>query len=114
MAEIKIQTQSENNIHIISLQGQLDESTVNEFSTQVYAVIEQCTENSRVILDLEQLTYLNSKSIGFIADFFFFLQSKNSKLVLAKAQANVVDILNVVGIDQIVPMTQTLNEAKTI
>ena len=67
-----------------------------------------------IILDLEQLTYLNSKSIGFIADFFNRLQSKNSKLVLAKAQANVVDILNVVGIDQIVPMTQTLNEAKTI
>ncbi len=114
MAEINIQIQSDQNTHIVILQGQLDESTVVNFSEQVYKLIDSASENSRVILDLEGLSYLNSKSIGYIADFFSRLESKNSKLVLAKAQPNVRDILNVVGIDQIVPMTQTLNEAKNI
>ena len=114
MAELKTITKTENNTHITTVIGQIDESTVEIFSTEIYKTIESCTENSRVIIDLEQVTYLNSKSIGYIADFFNRLESKNSKLILAKAQPNIKDILNVVGIDQIVTMTQTLNEAKTI
>lgn len=112
MAEINIQIINEEKTHIVVINGQLDESTVDEFAEKVYALIDTIESNSKVIFDLEGLTYLNSKSLGYTTDFYNKIIAKESKLILAKPQANVKDEFNLIGLDQIIPFTQTLNEAK--
>ena len=109
-----ISIQSDKKIKLITLEGQLDESNVDSFAPKIYEVIEQLPESSSLILDLENLTYLNSKSIGYISDFYSQLLNKNSKLILAKPASNIRDIFNVVGLDQVIDITQTLEEAKSL
>ncbi len=109
-----ISVQSDKKIKLITLEGQLDESNVDAFAPKVYEVIEALPENSSLIIDFEKVSYLNSKSIGYISDFFTQLQAKNSKLILAKPAANIRDIFNVVGLDQVISITQTIEEAKSL
>jgi anti-anti-sigma factor len=120
MADIKFQfsdlisTQTSAPVKLIVLEGQLDESNVDEFAPKVYELIETNPENTNYILDLEKLTYLNSKSIGYISDWYGKIAAKKGKLVIAKALTNIKDIFNVVGLDKVIPLTQTLDEAKNI
>lgn len=109
-----ISIQNDKQIKLITLEGQLDESNVDAFAPKVYEIIEQLPENSSLIIDLEKLSYLNSKSIGYISDFYTQLLNKNSKLLLAKPASNIRDIFNVVGLDQVISITQTLEEAKNL
>jgi anti-sigma B factor antagonist len=109
-----ISIQSDKKIKLITLEGQLDESNVDAFAPKVYEVIEQLPSNSSIIIDLEKLTYLNSKSIGYISDFYTQLQAKSSKLIITKPASNIRDIFNVVGLDQVIDITQTLEEAKSL
>lgn len=120
MADIKytisdlMSIQSDKQIKLITLEGQLDESNVDAFAPKIYEVIETMDSGQSMILDFEKVSYLNSKSIGYITDFYSQLLSKGSKLILAKPASNIRDIFNVVGIDQVIPLTQTLEEAKSL
>ncbi len=99
-------------IKVVTLDGQLDESNVDNFAPKIYEMISSMDKGTSVIFDLQNLSYLNSKSIGYIADFYNQVTAKGGKIVITKAASNIKDILNVVGIDQMIPLTQTMQEAK--
>lgn len=109
-----ISTVSNQTIKVITLQGQLDESNVDNFAPAVYKLIEDNQPQTNFILDLEKLTYLNSKSIGYISDWYGKINAKAGKLIIAKPPSNIKDIFNVVGLDKVIPITQTLEEAKNL
>lgn len=101
-------------IKVITLEGQLDESNIDEFAPKVYQLIEEQPEATNYIFDIENLTYMNSKSIGYISDWYSKIIGKQGKLIIAKPASNIKDILNVVGLDKVIPLTQTLEEAKSL
>jgi len=101
-------------IKVVTLEGQLDESNIDEFAPKVYDLIEQTPAGTSFIFDFENLTYINSKSIGYISDWYSKISSSDGKLAIAKPAANIKDILNVVGLDKVIPLTQTLDEAKNV
>jgi len=108
-----ISMDSQQTIKVITLSGQLDESNIDNFAPKIYDFISQSPEGTNYILDIENITYMNSKSIGYISDWYSKIVSKNGKFIIAKPAANIRDILNVVGLDKVIPLAQTLEEAKT-
>lgn len=99
-------------IKLITISGQLDESNIDEKSKQIYDVINQTPQNLNLIMNLENLEYMNSKSIGYLTDWYGKVSGAGGKVVIVKARQNIADILNVVGLSQLIPMLQTLEEAK--
>lgn len=97
---------------IVKFQGQLDESNVDEKAKIIYALIEQNPQNLCLLLDFEQLEYMNSKSIGYLTDWFGKITEGKGKMVIAKAKNNILDILQVVGLTQLITCYNTLDEAK--
>ena len=55
---------------------------------------------------------MNSKSIGYLTDWYGRVTGKNGKIVIAKARENIMDILQVVGLTQLINCYPTLDEAK--
>lgn len=100
-------------IKVITLSGQLDESNIDNFAPKIYEFINAGGEGTNYILDIENISYMNSKSIGYISDWYSKIISKGGKLIIAKPAANIRDILNVVGLDKVIPLSQTLEEAKS-
>lgn len=116
MSEINFtQEQTTNNqgkkVVILKINGMLDESTADNFAPQIYDLINKEENEVSFILDLENLLYMNSKSIGYVSDFYNKLNEKNAKLVISKPKVNVLETLQVVGLDQIIKFTQTNKEA---
>ncbi len=96
----------------ITVKGQLDETNVDEKSKLVYGIIEQNPKNLNLLLDLEGLEYMNSKSIGYLTDWYSKVSEGGGKIVIAKARPNILDILEVVGLTQLISCFNTLDEAK--
>ena len=96
---------------VVAFSGQLDETNVDEEAKKIYAVIDKMAEPN-LILDFSGLDYMNSKSIGYLTDWYSRIMAKNGKLVIASPKPNILDILKVVGITQIISVHSSLEEAQ--
>lgn len=96
----------------VKFQGQLDESNVDEKAKIIYALIEQNPQNLYLLMDFEELEYMNSKSIGYLTDWYGKVTEGKGRIVIAKARSNILDILQVVGLTQLINCYNTLDEAK--
>lgn len=117
MAQVQINTQefllaSGKKAKQVTFAGQLDETNVDEEAKKIYAVIDSFTEAPLLMLDFAGLDYMNSKSIGYVTDWYSKISERGGKLVIAQPKPNIIDILKVVGITQIVPVLDTVEQAK--
>lgn len=97
---------------LVKFQGQLDESNVDEKAKIIYNLLEQNPQNLYVLFDFEELEYMNSKSIGYLTDWYGKVTEGKGRIVIAKARTNILDILQVVGLTQLINCQPTLDEAK--
>lgn len=116
MAQVQITfqetTASGKTIQVVGFTGQLDETNVDEEAKKIYAAIDGMKEPN-LVLDFAGLDYMNSKSIGYLTDWYSRVMSKNGKMVIASPKPNILDILKVVGITQIISVCSSLEEAKS-
>lgn len=96
---------------IVAFEGQLDETNVEEESKKVYEQMDQ-EGLKNMIFDFSGLTYLNSKSIGYLADWQEKVSQKGGKLIICGVQENIYDILDVVGLTKLIDMVENVEEAK--
>lgn len=99
-------------IKLIHIVGQLDESNVDEQAKLIYQTIESNPSGLSLIFDLTGLEYMNSKSIGYMTDWYSKVAGNGGKVVLAAPRENILDILQVVGLTQLVNTYPSLDEAK--
>ena len=98
-------------IKLIQIQGQLDESNVDEKAKIVYALLEEVADGTNFIFDLYGLEYMNSKSIGYLTDWYNKILQKDGQIYLAQAQENILDILDTVGLTSIIEHHNSIEEA---
>ena len=67
----------------------------------------------KIIFNLKNLKYLNSKSIWYIADVFSNLEDKQGKMQICECDTGVKDVLELVGITTIISTVTTEAEAIT-
>jgi len=99
-------------VKMISISGQLDESNVDDKSKEIYKIIEEHPQNLFIIFDFENLEYMNSKSIGYLTDWYGKISESGGKIVIARAKENILDVLQVVGLTQLIPCFKSIEEAK--
>ena len=101
-------------VKLIRIVGQLDESNVDEQAKSIYQVIESIPQGLSLVFDFSGLEYMNSKSIGYLTDWYSKVSANGGKVVIASARDNILDILQVVGLTQLVNAYATLDEAKAV
>lgn len=97
---------------LVKFEGQLDESNVDEKAKILYSVLEETPQNLFLLFDFEDLEYMNSKSIGYLTDWYGKITEGGGKIAIAKARSNILDILQVVGLTQLINCYSTIDEAK--
>lgn len=105
-------TSPDKKIKLVHFAGQLDESNVDEKAKEIYDVIGSVPQGLFLIFDFEKLEYMNSKSIGYLTDWYSKLAEKKGGIVIASAKPNIMDIMQVVGISQLVKCVGSIEEAK--
>lgn len=107
-----VQADGDKKIKIIKIAGQLDESNVDDEAKKIYEVIEGGGAGLSLIFDFGELEYMNSKSIGYLTDWYSKVSGNGGKVVVAQAKSNIVDILQVVGLTQLISTYPSIEEAK--
>ncbi len=97
-------------IMIFEFAWELDETNADKTFGWLYKIIWDFNWK-RVIFNLIWLKYLNSKSIGYIADIFSNIEDSNWKIYITNCQDWVKDVLDLVWIASIIPIVDTEEEA---
>ena len=112
-ASIFTEDVAETQIKIVHISGQLDESNVDEKIKEVYHVLESNPKELNLVCDLEKLEYMNSKSIRYLTDLYGKISDAGGQIAIANAKPNILDILQVVGLTQLIKTFGSIDEAKS-
>ncbi|QFR39458.1 STAS domain-containing protein [Candidatus Gracilibacteria bacterium 28_42_T64] len=107
---IEVNKKEENSTIIFEFTGELDETNADKTFKTIYDDIGDFKEKD-IILNLKGLKYLNSKSIGYIADVFSNVEDSDRKMYITNCNEGVKDILELVGITTIIPTLTDEKEA---
>ena len=112
MAELSVNIQDGPNpsAKVAALVGEMDESSLETVKPQIDAVMNDANVKS-LILDLTQLSFINSKGIGYLVSIHTHLSKDQRVLILAGANEEVMDVISLVGLTTIVKYFNTLDEA---
>ena len=99
-------------VKLVKFAGQLDESNVDDKAKDIYAIIDAVPSGLKLIFDSSGLEYMNSKSIGYLTDWYTKLSERGGGIIIAQARPNILDILQVVGLTQLIPCLDTVDMAK--
>jgi anti-anti-sigma factor len=87
---------------LISVAGEFDAAGCQEYKQHWSELIEQ-TESQSLILDLSQVTFLDSSGVGAIVFMFKRLKQKEVDMCLSGAQGQVQELLELLRIYQAIP-----------
>ncbi len=106
----KIDVPEKNNLKVIYLSGEIDESNLGEFKKEFAPLLEE-EEVETYIMHIRDLQFINSMVIGYFAGMYSELREKNKKLMLAEGNEHILDILTLVGFTNLVEHHESLKEA---
>ena len=99
----------DDNIRLIELIGSLDMTGTYDIEVEF---VRRCDgDNVHVIVDLSQVSYLSSIGIPMLINTAKSVVSRGGKMALLNPQQNVAEVLDVVGIQQIIPIYSDLESA---
>lgn len=99
-----------NGITLVELEGRLDVAGALAVDPTFGEV---AAENMNVIVDLSKVDFLASLGIRTLVSACKTLRAKNGGMVVLSPQSNVEQVLRSSGIDTIIPITTTRQEAET-
>lgn len=97
-------------IKIVNVAGELDESNLPEFEAVVNPLIQDETIKA-LIFNLEGLEFMSSKIIGYLASVYTKLSSSQRQIIATNINQTINDILVLVGLDQLLTVYSTVDEA---
>lgn len=97
-------------VKIICLEGQMDESNLEDASKAIDGIVED-QDTKYMIFDFEKLEYMNSRVIGYFASLYSTTAELGKKLMIVKMRENMKDVLSLVGLITIIDHYDTLEEA---
>lgn len=107
---IEVNKKEENWVLVFEFSGELDETNADKTFNGLYSEIGEFS-GKKIIFNLGKLKYLNSKSIGYIADIFSNIEENNGQMIICNCDEGVKDVLELVGITTIIPTVDTLTDA---
>jgi len=107
---IEIKKKSVGGVEVFEFHGELDETNADKTFTAIYNSIGDFA-GKKIVFNLLGLKYLNSKSIGYIADIFSNIEDGNGQMYLTNMTDEVRDTLELVGITTIISVASTEADA---
>ena len=100
----------ENGIRLIKLIGTLDLS--GAYSIEVEFVRQCAGDGVRVLVDLSEVDYISSIGVHMLITSANSITGRGGKMALLSPQPSVLNVLDLIGIPQILPIYSDLESAK--
>jgi len=100
----------ENGIRLIKFIGALD--LTGSYGIEVEFVRHCQGDNVRVLADLSEVDYISSIGVHMLVNAANSIARRGGKIALLNPQRDVMDVLEIIGIPQIIPIYSDLESAK--
>jgi len=108
---VEIKNDIENDIYRINVKGEIDASS----SIHLDQSISEATQShQKILINCEQLEYISSAGLGVFMSYINELEEKKIKLVIFGLSDKVKHVFQILGLDQLLKITETQEEAKKI
>jgi anti-sigma B factor antagonist len=108
-ADISFDTKTEGDAQVLGVSGQLDAFTVSDLKNELKKLTD--ANASKIILDLSNVSYANSTSIGAIVAVAQQLRKKKGDLKLCGLSADIKKVFDLVGASKILEIFKSVQEA---
>lgn len=105
----EIIAEAKENICIVHLKGEIDVSYLPDFENVVKPLLDNAYYQA-FILDCENLLFIDSKIVGYIAYLYTTLSKTSRKLFIADTNETINDILTLVGLKSVIPYYDSVEE----
>ncbi|HKL75159.1 MAG TPA: STAS domain-containing protein [Halanaerobiales bacterium] len=100
----------EREVPIMKFNGEIVFENSNELKETAKEKIRE-TEYQNLIMDFEDVSFIDSSGIGFILSLFKFLREREGGLVIANANEKIKKSFNITKISQIINIFDSVDEA---
>jgi anti-sigma B factor antagonist len=97
--------------HLIALGGEVDLYTAPEFKERMVSVIEE--GKTHLVVDLSRATFIDSTTLGVLVGGVKRLRPVGGSLALVCADANILKIFEITGLDRVFAIHPTREDALT-
>jgi anti-anti-sigma factor len=100
----------DNGYHILKISGSVQFDNAKEFS----ACLKEATEKKvdKLLLDLSQVDIIYSSGLTDIVGCYTKLKASGGKLIIVSPNDNIKKLLNLLGLNKLIPIVETMEEAK--
>jgi anti-sigma B factor antagonist len=95
--------------HVVSVRGEIDLFTAPEFKARIHDAIE--AGRDVVVVDLSGTTFIDSSSLGVLISAHRRLKMRGGRLVVACDVPAVLNTFKITGLDSVLEMASTREEA---
>ena len=106
----RLSFQSEGDVELAQIAGEVDASNVDDLSTEL---LDRLSNNARaVVLDLTQTSYIDSSGISLIFDAAARIRNRHQQLrLVVQPRSFVGEVLSAVSMQESVPIDSALSDA---
>ncbi len=105
----KISVTNKDNVYRIKLSGNADIDFVNTFS-KTASSLEGKKENTILVVDMKDVTYIDSASVGIFVKLIKIYNKKNNSIIIFKPRAQILELFTLTGLIRFLSICTTNDE----
>lgn len=94
---------------VLAVSGEIDVYTAPALRSELQTFSE--TDGAKLVLDLRKVDFMDSTGLGVLIGTHKRLQTANGSLAVVCAQPTILKVFEITGLDAIIPVRPTLDEA---
>lgn len=106
---INITKESEDNIHIIKVEGDVDAASSIYLDKAISDALSR--GQKRILIDCNQLDYISSAGLGVFMSYIQDFENSDSRFVLFGLSDRVAGVFEILGLDQLLTIVNSKEEA---
>jgi anti-anti-sigma factor len=100
---------SDKGYQIVTFTGDFDKAGYSDVRKQLDACVDEF-KGTDLIFDFSSMKYINSEGIGYLVEVHTHLVHQQKRLVIVGANEHVKDVFETIGIKEMIPMFDKLEE----
>jgi len=108
---ITIQTNKEDDFYILRVSGEVDASSSIYLDNKIGEIIKS---EKKILVDCHELQYISSAGLGVFMSYIHEMEEGEIKMVLYGLGNNVKNVFHILGLDQLINLVETKEDAKLL
>ncbi|MBN1494269.1 STAS domain-containing protein [Candidatus Peregrinibacteria bacterium] len=100
---------AEHNYQTVSLEGEIDRDTLPSLREDLEVFLASF-QGTNLVFDFQDLLFINSEGIGYLSDIHNRFELLNKHVFIINTSARIMDIFQLVGLNQIIPCVNSIDE----